>query len=280
MEKLKKQILSLVFSLLVLFLAFLFFVPYFTSDFSELREKREEEESRQRILKEELLRKQAEEKIYLTGKFDPSLREDFILVPARSTLLGTTMYLRKETYYAYVEMANAAKLESINLKIASATRNFDYQKGIWEKKWIGATFVEGENLSKSIPDELTRFEKILEYSATPGTSRHHWGTDIDINGAEPRYFDSKKGSREYDWLVKNATRFGFCQTYNLKGSGRIAGYNEEKWHWSYLPLSKDFTKQYKNLVKDEDIIGFLGDKYVPSLHLIDNYVLSINKECL
>ena len=94
------------------------------------------------------------------------------------------------------------------------------------------------------------------------------------------YFNSEKGKKEYEWLVKNAPLFGFCQTYNLKGSARGTGYNEEKWHWSYLPLSRTFIQEYKNLIKDEDIKGFLGDKYVPALNLINNYILAINPDCL
>jgi hypothetical protein len=142
------------------------------------------------------------------------------------------------------------------------------------------TFVDGKDLSKSIPEGRERFEKILEYSAVPSTSRHHWGTDIDINGVSPTYFDTAEGMKQYEWLKKNAPLFGFCQTYNLKGSLRATGYNEEKWHWSYLPLSVNFTEEYKRLVKDEDIKGFMGDEYVSEENLINNYVLSINPECI
>ena len=61
-------------------------------------------------------------------------------------------------------MQAAAKADSVDLKIVSAARNFDYQKDIWNKKWSGATLVDGKNLSVSIPDSKKRFEKILEYS--------------------------------------------------------------------------------------------------------------------
>lgn len=120
----------------------------------------------------------------------------------------------------------------------------------------------------------------MEYSAVPGTSRHHWGTDIDINNSTPPYFDSEKGELEYAWLVKNAPLFGFCQPYTLKGTARPTGYNEEKWHWSYLPLAKTFTQEYKNLIKDGDIKEFLGDEYVSGQDLINKHVLGINPDCL
>jgi LAS superfamily LD-carboxypeptidase LdcB len=114
----------------------------------------------------------------------------------------------------------------------------------------------------------------------PGTSRHHWGTDIDINDANPQYFEKEKGEKEYEWLVKNAWSFGFCQPYNQKGTDRPTGYNEEKWHWSYTPIAKNLTQDYKNIIKDEDINDFLGDEYVVGQDLINNYVLGINTDCI
>lgn len=221
-----------------------------------------------------------EDKIYLTGRFDPAERENFVLIPAQYALSANKMYLRKEALDAFKKMVEAADQDEVELKIASATRNFDYQKNIWNNKWEGITLVDGKYLSNSIPDGLERFEKILEYSAAPGTSRHHWGTDIDINDANPQYFDSEKGEKEYQWLVKNAWAFGFCQTYTLKGSTRPTGYNEEKWHWSYMPIAKNLMQDYKNLITDADINGFLGDEYVTGQDLINNYVLSINPDCL
>ena len=221
-----------------------------------------------------------EKKAYLLGKFDPALHKDFVKVPLKFTVAQNEMYLRIEAYRAFVEMRIEAMKDGVALNIASATRNFDYQKNLWNNKWTGATIVDGQNLSESMPDEQERFKKILEYSAAPGTSRHHWGTEIDINNANPSYFEGSLGEKEYRWLAQNAYRFGFCQTYTLKGSVRPTGYNEEKWHWSYLPLAKAFTQEYENLIKNEDIKGFLGDQFVPYLNLINDYVLSINLDCI
>jgi LAS superfamily LD-carboxypeptidase LdcB len=246
--------------------------------------KREKEALMERIVAEQKMleeaQKKAEEKIYLMGKFDPSAREDFVSVPEAYNVGGYKMYLRKEALGAFSKMREAAKKDGISLAIASATRNFDYQKNLWKNKWSGVTLVEGKNLSKNLPDGLERFKKILEYSAAPGTSRHHWGSDIDINAATPEYFKTRKGALVYEWLNKNAPLFGFCQPYNAKGPGRPTGYNEEKWHWSYLPLAKNFTQKYKNLIKEADISGFLGDEYALEQDLINDYVLGINSECI
>ena len=288
MEKAKKIITNVALAVILLVSVFLLLFPYFTSEFLDVRQEQEDAENEARRIREELARieaerksqEEAEMKIYLTGKFDPATREDFISVAPQYALSANKIYLRKETYEAYLQMRSAAESAGVDLKVASATRNFDYQKKLWNNKWTGVTLVDGKNLSQSIPNELDRFKKILEYSAAPGTSRHHWGTDIDINGADPAYFNSPKGAREYAWLAENAYKFGFCQTYNFKTSTRSVGYNEEKWHWSYLPLARNFTEQYKNIVKDGDIKGFLGDAQIPALNLINDYVLAINPDCI
>lgn len=212
------------------------------------------------------------EKIYLLGEFEPTQRDDFAPVPAPYGISGHQMYLRKETLEAFLQMAAAADKDDVDLKIASATRNFDYQKNLWNNKWIG--------YMKSIPDGFERFEKILEYSAVPGASRHHWGTDIDINNANPQYFNTEQGEKVYTWMTKNAWEFGFCQPYTSKGTARPEGYNEEKWHWSYLPLAQKFTEDYKTLITEDDIKGFNGDQYVVGQDLINKHVLGINPECL
>ena len=251
----KKNIFKFILALFFLSLILIIFVPYFTSDFLDIQQKKENEEIANKLFQEkeaqEKAKKEAEERLYLTGRFEPSQRKDFILIPSEYTLGGIKMYTRKETYDAFLEMQKLAIKSNVSLHIVSATRNFDYQKNLWNNKWTGVTFVDGKDLSKNIPDGLSRFQKILEFSAAPGTSRHHWGTDLDINGISPTYFDTKEGMKQYEWLKKNALSFGFCQVYNSKDENRSTGYNEEKWHWSYLPLSRDFTKEYKRLITKE-----------------------------
>jgi len=62
----------------------------------------------------------------------------------------------------------------------------------------------------------------------PTASRHHWGTDVDINSVDPDYFLNGTGLQEYEWLKKNAYKYGFCQPYSPKDSvHRSTGYNLE-----------------------------------------------------
>nr|MCU0368233.1 D-alanyl-D-alanine carboxypeptidase family protein [Cyclobacteriaceae bacterium] len=64
---------------------------------------------------------------------------------------------------------------------------------------------------------------------------------------------------------------GFCQPYTSKSGGRT-GYEEEKWHWSYLPLSGEFLKQYNKQMQYADIKGFAGSEISKSLDVITQYV--------
>src|SRR5882762_752906 len=211
------------------------------------------------------------EKNYLLGRFDPSKDSQFVQLTSTyaqgSALNG---FLRKETFEAFQKMASSAKKNGVNLSIISATRNFDSQKKIWENKWNGKTMVEGKNLT-TIPDLKERARLILLYSSMPATSRHHWGTDMDLNSLDNNYFLTGEGLRIYQWLEAHASEFGFCQPYTSKASGR-SGYEEEKWHWSYLPLSKLFLEEYKKQISYTDIAGFEGSDQALSLQVISNYV--------
>ncbi len=214
---------------------------------------------------------------YLMGKFLVKQHGDFVRLSTKHAS-SDNMWLRKEAYEAFVKMYDAAKKDNISLKIISATRPFAHQKRIWEGKWNGQRLVDGKNLSKTIPDSKTRALKILEYSSMPGTSRHHWGTDMDFNNLNNSYFEKGTGLKIYNWLQENAATYGFCQPYTSKEDGRT-GYNEEKWHWTYLPISKDLTEAYKEQIKNEDILGFDGDESAVEIDVVKNYVLGIHGGC-
>jgi D-alanyl-D-alanine carboxypeptidase len=87
------------------------------------------------------------------------------------------------------------------------------------------------------PDE--KQQEILQASSGPGTSRHHWGTDIDLFSTEPGDFEGGGGhDAEYQWLTQHAQEYGFEQTYTpASTAGGKVGYFEERWHWSYVPAA-------------------------------------------
>lgn len=216
---------------------------------------------------------------YLLGKFDPATHPDFTPIKQEHTT-KTGIYLRKDAYEAFTKMFDAAKKDGIQLKIISATRNFNSQKSIWEAKWTGERIVQGKNLAKEVKDSVERAKIILRYSSMPSTSRHHWGTDIDINALEDAYFTSGQGKKEYEWLVAHGAEYGFCQPYSPKGEKRPNGYEEEKWHWSYMPVSRQLTQQYKEKITFEKIKGFKGCGTAGQIDVITNYVLGISGECM
>ncbi len=216
---------------------------------------------------------------YIMGKFDPAKHPDFERIDVKYAS-REGLYLHQETYEAFKKMHAAALNSGVQLKILSATRNFYSQKGIWEAKWTGQRKVEdGKDASVAFPDPEERALKILEYSSMPSTSRHHWGTDVDLNSLNNSYFEKEEGLKIYNWLIENAAGFGFCQPYTEKGTDRPYGYNEEKWHWSYLPIARALTYKASKELKDEMVTGFQGSEVATDIGVVEKYVLGINSDC-
>jgi LAS superfamily LD-carboxypeptidase LdcB len=218
---------------------------------------------------------------YLLGQIKPESDSLFVRIEDRySAGSARGGYLHREAHEAFGRMWAAAQAAGIQLTIRSATRNFWYQQQIWEGKWTGARRVEGQDLSQAIPDPVERARKILRFSSMPGTSRHHWGTDLDLNAFENSYFASGKGLLEYQWLQAHAGEYGFCQVYSAKGEDRPHGYEEEKWHWSYLPVADGYLRAYNGLVTHDLISGFQGAETAEALDVMAHYVNGINPQCI
>jgi LAS superfamily LD-carboxypeptidase LdcB len=162
-------------------------------------------------------------------------------------------------------MYDAALKDGIKLVIISGTRSFNHQKYIWDRKWA-------KNILKM--DSISAVKEIMKYSSMPSTSRHHWGTDIDLNSLENSYFEKGEGKKIFDWLVANAFKYGFHMTYDNQEETKRTGYKMEKWHWSYMPISKQFLIQFNEYVKCENISSFKGSKFALSSKgdVIKNFV--------
>ena len=182
---------------------------------------------------------------YVTGRFDPANHSDFLNLKKTGIPCSDDIYLRKETIEAFKLLLTDFKKENpkIKIEIQSATRNFYSQKTIWEEKWSGKRKISGVADITKITTPIIRAAKILEYSSMPGTSRHHWGTDFDINQLNNQYYEKGEGKIIYNWLKLNASKYGFAQPYT---EGRPDGYKEEKWHWSYVILSKQYLKEWND----------------------------------
>jgi len=215
---------------------------------------------------------------YVTGRFNPAKHDRFVLLSDLGIPTNKWPHrLRREAAQALAELYAAFRKEHPKAPfwVQSSTRSFDDQKYIWNSKWTGKTEVNGRNLARAITDPLKRAVEILKYSSMPGTSRHHWGTDFDLNVLSDEYFEKGEGKALYLWMSRNAHRFGFCQPYP---AGRNAGYREEKWHWSYAPLARIFLARWnsfnvnnprffmgKDLFLGSDRAGRMAPEYVNSI---------------
>ena len=188
--------------------------------------------------------------------------------------------VRKEVYDAFNLMQSEALKDGIDIEIVSSYRSFKHQKRIWTRKY-----------SKYISQGLLPLEaidKIIEYSTIPGTSRHHWGTDIDVYAPNLLSNDDtlQLEAWEYSdvgpfavltkWLKQNSERFGFYFPYDCYRGG-IA---HEPWHLSYAPLADKFQRQFsvellENAIKNSSIEG----KSAILNHLNEiyqNFIININ----
>jgi hypothetical protein len=85
-------------------------------------------------------------------------------------------------------------------------------------------------------------QEILQASSAPGISRHHWGTDFDLLSVEPEEWEVGHTpinfTAQYAWLMRNASTYGFLQTFTATSTFMAQGYMEERWHWSYYPVAQ------------------------------------------
>lgn len=219
---------------------------------------------------------------YVCGRFDPAVHPQFVDIKTlKITVTHEKTHLRREAAEALSSMiADLSKANpKLRVVIVSGTRNWQSQKEIWEAKFEGRTPVDGGRLNKTHPDPRDRALAILKKSSMPGTSRHHWGTDVDINALDNRYFDHGDGKTLYRWLKRNAHRYGFGQPYT---AGRSQGYDEERWHWSYLPLAAHFHKRWNSLYGKNPAAIIAKDTFAGAETCIDlapQYVNAINPDC-
>ncbi len=219
---------------------------------------------------------------YVTGRFNPAKHDLFVSLADSGIPTNKWPHLlRKEAGEALKKLYTAFHKEHPKAPfwVQSSTRNFFDQKNIWDGKWNGTITVMNVSLNKTIKDPLKRALEILKYSSMPGTSRHHWGTDFDLNVLDNRYYETGEGKVLYRWLRENAGRFGFCQPYT---AGRSSGYNEEKWHWSYKPLAVVFLSRWNSLHrKNPEAFSrkgiFVGSEVAGKLAPV--YVNAIDREC-
>lgn len=163
-------------------------------------------------------------------------------------LLDEGQGIHIEMLPAWLSLQQAAVDAGFALKIASGFRDFSRQLNIWNKKFSGLTPVKNAQNERVSLDELSdkqRIHAIMLFSALPGASRHHWGTDIDIyaDNMLPKTQTLQLEPWEYQqggpfaeltrWLQSEAKTFGFYFPYDINRGGIAA----EPWHLSYAPIA-------------------------------------------
>ena len=156
--------------------------------------------------------------------------------------------LHYEAVAAFLSMRDAAAAEGIDLVARSSFRDFDTQVTIWNRKWNGERPLydrKGQLLDRASLSDNAAVDAILYWSAIPGGSRHHWGSDVDVIDAVavPKDYEVQLVPGEYAtdgifanltrWLDANMKRFGFFRPYRTDRGG----VSPEPWHLSYAPVS-------------------------------------------
>ena len=165
----------------------------------------------------------------------------------------------------------AAQNAGFDLRLASSFRPFERQLAIWNAKFCGAKPIlddTGATVDIQHMDEWSICKAILRYSALPGTSRHHWGTDFDFydGNALPKGYQLQLIAPEYElsgpcapltqWLMGEAEQHGFFFPYR----NDLGGVAPEPWHISHRAVAGNYQAELNvkgvcDLLTDTDIEG-------------------------
>ena len=149
---------------------------------------------------------------------------------------------------ALLQLRAAAAAAGIAVQPVSGFRDFARQLAIWNGKFRGERPLlgrDGQPLEATALGEAERVGAILVWSALPGASRHHWGSDCDVidratlpadtpvtlDAAD--YAADGRYARLAAWLAIHAQDYGFYRPYDCDRGGVLP----EPWHLSYAPVA-------------------------------------------
>tara|TARA_R110002110_G_scaffold291986_2_gene506064 strand:- start:24808 stop:25536 length:729 start_codon:yes stop_codon:yes gene_type:complete len=159
--------------------------------------------------------------------------------------------LQPQAAAAFARLQLDAAADGFQLAIASSYRSYERQRAIWNGKAAGERPVHddaGNPVAILALPVAERIRAILRFSALPGTSRHHWGTDLDVYDAAavPTDYPLQLSPQEvapdgpfgplHCWLdarMVEGDSQGFYRPYD-RDRGGVA---PERWHLSYAPLA-------------------------------------------
>jgi len=192
---------------------------------------------------------------------------------------------------AFRSLHRAARMAGFDPYPWSSFRDFDRQLAIWNGKFSGARAMQdpaGRALDVAVLAAPERVAAILHWSALPGASRHHWGTDFDlvdrsalqagytVRLAPDEFLADGPFARMHTWLEANAARYGFFRPFR----GIRSGVQAEPWHYSFAPVAEPARRRLTAQLLREVIMAapLLGKEEV--LHNLDSlharYVATID----
>ncbi len=157
--------------------------------------------------------------------------------------------LHRDTVADWQRLVDAAAADGLHIAAVSSFRDFHRQAAIWNDKFSGRRPVlddQDQPLSRAAFSAREWLHRILRFSALPGLSRHHWGSDLDVfdataitAGYRPQLIASEFSATgpcaSLDcWLRANAGRFGFFRPYDLDRGGVAP----EPWHLSHAAVAE------------------------------------------
>ncbi|MDG1165835.1 MAG: M15 family metallopeptidase [Porticoccaceae bacterium] len=166
---------------------------------------------------------------------------------------SSAMLVHQEIVEPLTELQQGAAQAGFDLRLCSGFRSFELQLHIWNGKLSGLRPVvdqSGTRINLELLSPWQQIQAVMRWSALPGASRHHWGTDIDIfdAAAMPSDYQLQLIPEEvegqgmfapmHDWLDSQLSAQGFYRPY-ATDTGGIA---PERWHISYKPLAQTYTK--------------------------------------
>lgn len=154
-----------------------------------------------------------------------------------------------------LRLLKQADKDGLSISIISGYRSFERQLTIWNDKWQGYQPVysrQGRPLNILQMSEIEKYKAISLWSALPGLSRHHWGTDFDIFASKPIHdgYQVQLTPEEFltngpcyqlnSWLDEKIESFGFFRPYAKYQQGVSA----EPWHISHINSSQEIIKNF------------------------------------
>ena len=162
---------------------------------------------------------------YLTEDYEPS---DLVKLTSQYNL-GTNNRMRRDAANAFMKMADAALLDNVTIKNASAYRDYKYQVTLYNNYVLR----DGKEAADT-------------YSARPGFSEHQTGLVTDINLVDDAFEDTDA----FRWLIDNAYKYGFILRFP-KNKEDITGYKYEPWHYRYVGKEAAKVMVKENLTLEE-----------------------------